>query len=68
MSFSGWAYALEDYSRALEEAGLLIEALREPQVPAEAVERDALERRWQRLPKFLMIRACKPAVGAEGRG
>ncbi|MFN2489491.1 MAG: hypothetical protein ABR529_07105 [Actinomycetota bacterium] len=63
MTFRGWAYPLEDYAGALEEAGLLIEALREPGVPAEEVERDPAERRWRRLPNFLMIRALKPTSG-----
>lgn len=65
MTFRGWAYPLEAYGRALEEAGMLIEALREPPVPAAAVERDPAERRWQRLPCFLMLRALTPATGAE---
>jgi hypothetical protein len=49
--------ALEDYSRALEEAGLLIEALREPPLPAEEVEREPAEERWRRLPSLPMLRA-----------
>ena len=32
-TFDGWCYPLEAYTRALEEAGLLIEALREPGDP-----------------------------------
>lgn len=50
MTFHGWAYAFEDYCRVLEESGLLIEALPEPRVPAEEVERDPPEQRWRRLP------------------
>jgi hypothetical protein len=34
MTFRGWTHALEDYSRALEDAGLLIRALREPPLPS----------------------------------
>jgi SAM-dependent methyltransferase len=49
MTFHGWCHPLEDYMRALEAAGLRIEALREP-----ADERDA---QWRRLPMFLMLRA-----------
>ena len=30
MQFAGWAYPLEGYFRALEDAGFAIEALREP--------------------------------------
>ncbi len=71
MTFRGWAYPFEDYCRALEDSGLLIEALREPRVPAEEVERDPPEQRWRRLPNFLMLRALKPArltAAAKNRG
>src|SRR4029453_13224931 len=30
ITFSGWRYSLEEYARALEDAGLLVERLREP--------------------------------------
>lgn len=59
MTFRGWAYPLEAYSRALEAAGLRIEALREPPIPAEEAERDPAERRWRRVPMFLMFRAAR---------
>ena len=55
MTFAGTRYPLEAYARALEAAGLLIEALREPAAPP-AARRD---RQWQRLPMFLMFRAVK---------
>jgi len=42
---------LESYSRALEGAGLLIEAIREPRAP---------DGRWQRIPLSLQLRAVKP--------
>ena len=42
---------LESYSRALESAGLLIEAIREPGAP---------DGRWQRIPLSLQLRAVKP--------
>jgi SAM-dependent methyltransferase len=51
-TFSGWIYPLEAYSRALEDAGFVLEALHEPRS-----ERD--RSRWQRLPNFLMFRAAK---------
>jgi SAM-dependent methyltransferase len=50
-TFDGWCYPLEAYARALEEAGLLIEAIREPSDPAGG--------RWARVPMFLMWRALK---------
>ena len=60
MTFTGWRYSLEEYARALEDAGLLIQRLREPPAPAAAVAaRPGLER-WQRLPNFLHLRAVKP--------
>ena len=33
ITFAGWRYALEEYALALEDAGLLIERLREPAAP-----------------------------------
>lgn len=46
--FFGWAYPLEDYMRAFEDAGLLIEAMREPPDPLRP------------LPNFLLVLALKP--------
>jgi SAM-dependent methyltransferase len=56
MTFHGWCYALEDYARAFEDAGLLIEALREPRQREDIVSMDPSEARWQRLPMFLFLR------------
>ena len=59
MRFVGWCYPLEDYTRALEDAGFLIEAFREP-----AVDRSEISPRGARrlrIPNFLFIRALKPA-------
>ena len=50
-TFAGWCYPLEAYTRALEEAGMLIEAIREPA--------DLAGGRWARVPMFLMWRALK---------
>jgi SAM-dependent methyltransferase len=50
---------LESYTRALESAGLLIEALREVPASAAAVELHPSDRRWQRIPMFLHLRALK---------
>lgn len=47
--FRGWAYPLADYARAFEEAGFVLESLREPPDPDRP------------LPNFLLIRALKPA-------
>jgi SAM-dependent methyltransferase len=60
-TFRGWVYPLETYSRALEDAGLVLEALREPGAPeAEIRARPAVGRRWRTFPNFLMFRAAKP--------
>jgi ubiquinone/menaquinone biosynthesis C-methylase UbiE len=53
MTFRGWSYALEDYSRALERAGFVVELIREP-VP-EPLAPSLL--RWCSVPLFLHIRA-----------
>jgi SAM-dependent methyltransferase len=59
MSFRSWCYPFEDYARALEAAGLLIERLREPAATPADVATDPGYRRWQRLPMFLFMRAVK---------
>jgi SAM-dependent methyltransferase len=58
MRFTGWRHPIEAYARALEDAGLLIDRLREPAAPATA--RPGHER-WRRLPNFLHLRAVKVA-------
>ena len=55
MNFLGWTYTLEQYSLALEEAGLRIESIREPR-PIDAA--GAFER-WREVPLFLFLRAVK---------
>jgi SAM-dependent methyltransferase len=57
ITFRGWCYPLEAYAKALEAAGLLIEAIREP-APMGTLPEYA---RWRRLPMFLQLRAMKPA-------
>jgi ubiquinone/menaquinone biosynthesis C-methylase UbiE len=54
MRFTGWTHSLEDYSRALEQAGMHITAIREPQ-PRTGSRYD----RYQRVPMFLFILAVK---------
>jgi SAM-dependent methyltransferase len=51
---------VEAYSRALEAAGLLIEAIRETRVPDSVVAATPGQRRWQRIPLSLHLRAVKP--------
>jgi SAM-dependent methyltransferase len=50
---------LEVYARALAQAGLAIEELREPPIPEHAITTEPA-RRWKRIPLFLYIRASKP--------
>jgi SAM-dependent methyltransferase len=59
VTFAGWRYSLEEYARALEDAGLVIERLREPAAPASALTVRPGYERWQRLPNFLHLRAIK---------
>lgn len=47
------------YSQALEAAGLLVEAIREPR-PSDELVTGLAERRWQRIPLSLQPRAVKP--------
>ena len=53
ITFRGWCYPLEEYFRAFEAAGLLVEALREPVALEEEDPRHA------RVPLFLLIRATR---------
>jgi SAM-dependent methyltransferase len=57
MTFTSWRYSLERYARALEDAGLLIERVREPQPDQPFTDRR--RERSQRVPMFLFIRAVK---------
>ena len=61
MTFHGWSYPFGDYARALEDAGFLIEALREPRLRDEFIALDPAEKRWQRIPAFLYMRAVSSA-------
>jgi SAM-dependent methyltransferase len=54
ITFRGWCHPLSDYARALEDAGFLIERIREPTHRIE-------DPRHDRIPMFLHLRAVKPA-------
>jgi SAM-dependent methyltransferase len=54
ITFRGWCYALNDYWRAFEGAGLLVERLREPTQTLE-------DPRHDRIPLFLYVRLVKRA-------
>jgi len=51
MRFDGRTYPIASYAKALEQAGFLIEALREPV---------GFDERDRRMPEFLLFRAVKP--------
>ena len=61
MTFTSWHYPFEDYSRAFEDARLLIERVREPLPNAEATARQPRWKRSERVPMFLFVRAIKRA-------
>jgi SAM-dependent methyltransferase len=53
MTFHSHVRPLEDYTRALEDAGFLLDALHETADPGG-------DERWMRVPNFLYLRAVKP--------
>jgi hypothetical protein len=57
MRFTGPALPLQDYARPLEDAGILIELIREP-LPSRPP--DPSWARWERIPMFMFVRAVKP--------
>lgn len=60
LTFHSYRYSLESYTRSLEDAGFLIEALREPVPEPSFVEGRAHHGRAWRIPHLLLIRAVKP--------
>jgi SAM-dependent methyltransferase len=55
MRFAGWTQPLENYTAALEDAGLAITSLREP-IPTGKGGPPNMER-WMRWPMFLWLKA-----------
>jgi SAM-dependent methyltransferase len=62
MTFYDTHRPLEAYARALEAAGLAIEAIREPVPDDDHVAAHPSVERWRRTPVFLVMRACRPAA------
>ncbi|HEX9415235.1 MAG TPA: class I SAM-dependent methyltransferase [Gaiellaceae bacterium] len=60
VTFYDRALPLERLARGLEEAGLLIEAVREPRPGDEFVHKHPISARRLRIPLFLHFRAVKP--------
>ena len=58
MTFVSERRPIQSYVDALADAGLVVERLRETDVPDSGIVRPR-SRRWQRIPIFLHIRACK---------
>jgi SAM-dependent methyltransferase len=56
MTFHSEHRPIEAYSRALEAAGLAIEAIREPVPNGREIDSARDEDRWRRVPNFLMMR------------
>jgi len=54
MTFHSQHRSLESYFSALEEAGFVIETLREPEIPDHALVSES-SRRWRRVPLFLHL-------------
>jgi hypothetical protein len=59
VAIPGMHRPLETYTRAIEEAGMLIERLREPKPPPSVVAGKPSLQRWRRVPCFLHLRAVK---------
>ena len=59
MTFVSEHRPIQAYVDALAGAGLLLERLRETDVPDSAIRRPR-SRRWQRIPLFMHLRAVKP--------
>ncbi len=59
MTFHGYCHPTGAYAQALEQAGFLIEQMREPAAPETAVATRSSFLKWQRVPMFLHIRAVK---------
>jgi SAM-dependent methyltransferase len=59
ITFHGLCYPLQDYAGALEEAGFLIERVREPAVSPEHVAAHPSWKHGQRVPPYLHLRCCR---------
>jgi SAM-dependent methyltransferase len=57
MTFHSQHRPLEEYSRALENAGMVVEAIREVTVDEATVASNERNARWLRVPLFLHLRA-----------
>jgi SAM-dependent methyltransferase len=67
MTFLDLHRPLQDYVDALEEAGFLIERIREVGDLEDPPQRES-QLRWRRLPLFLHVRAVKSSAMARDRG
>lgn len=60
VTFHSLHHSVESHLRAVEDAGMLVEAVREPPVSNELVAAAPVGARWTRVPVFLYLRAVKP--------
>lgn len=60
MTFHSIHHSLEAYARAFEDAGLLVETIREPAISPELIASAETRDRWTLVPAFLFLRAVKP--------
>ena len=59
ITFRGWVVSSRGLRTGARGGRVRDEAMREPPATAAAAEREPSERRWQRLPMFLFLRAIK---------
>ena len=59
MTFHSRRHPLVDYAQALENAGFVIEKMREPGATQQAIARRPAYTKWQRVPMFLHISSVK---------
>jgi SAM-dependent methyltransferase len=60
MTFRGWTYTLEDYVRAFDAAGFVVDRVREPRPSEEDVAARPSLAKWRQIPLFLMMRGVLP--------
>ena len=65
MTFTSVHRPLSAYADALSDANLLVDRIREWPIPDAAIRAER-DRRWQRVPGFLHLRARKPAASPAG--
>ena len=65
MTFRGRHHPTEAYVTALQAAGLVVEALREPPADQKWADEESAVARWRRVPGALVLRAHRPPVARD---